>query len=670
MGDEFFNHANNVTGENFANDYRSPLSHGNTISSNPRPSYEFNPTSTNNSDVAEEALIKTHRSWKYQKNNSSQEVASEAHIASTATSASSIGIIASLTTATVAVSIGITGIIVVNHSLKANFNILEATAHEIYYNVDISEFDGVGKIKLLAYQNNALNASVDILEGRNRGSFTNLTIGTNYQVKLIGYYDDGSKTYYSNTLTTNPISRFNYIDSDLSADFDEGTFDLALNYYDDFSYFSNFALTISDSDSDTITQEFLLEKTHNVQTISFDPSSFNLRNWAVKLSLSYKTNDPSAPDSITTLDSHDILHFDDDPYRFVEEEENSWKVWFTNANASHLDEFLCDWTITKDERMIFKATYTNNGTWYNPRFIIQDHNGKYTDYDFGLSDDWQDIGMTWFLSTTEGVGLDLFTGKSLFVFGFFSTESYEQYYWSMVAEEEDNEAIKVSDGFSIVYKNYVTFTQQNVSKVFSGSLSEDLYMGLLHIDIYYYDDNHYFSNFILNIDCGDKIYTHPLESTIAMQSIDISEEESFDMCATPPFLSVVVDSTRGGTSQKETIYTFEEVSFKEFGYFENVIIKDDAIYGDVMYVTFVYRGDITPWSNVTLSASQGSVVYTYPGVILTKEEQEVYMVGDGIDWTIGTAKLSINMTIRASDGSYYGTNPYNRDNVTLNIIAM
>lgn len=664
----------NVNGESFNNALPTDALMVNPPSANPRLSSEFNAVNITNNDVPLEALIKKRNGHSASTESSQKSATSEATVGVSSSLTSSIGIIASLTVTTVAVAIGVTSIVVPTFDISTTVNTLEATAHEVYYDLDMGGIDTYQDsgldMNICLVRNGTTLQSTPLKDGENKGSFADLTINTSYRVSVIGDYGGSQKTYYSQNVFTKPITKFNRIDSDFTLNTVDSTFSLSLDYYDDFNYYSSFLLSLTDASN--VSYDYSMDATREKQTFSYshydevsgETITLNLTSYCVMLSLSVTTSDPEVSSGNITFDNRDIIKLDD-PNRLYEEVEGVYKVWFIDEVGSQLTDFTCDWNITESKKMMLYLTYEDeHGYWYNPRLYVTDHNGKETDFDFSVSTSgWGVLDVSWLVNSEEesGAGLDLFTGVSTVRFGFFTNNPYEQFLSSLKEP--------MSDGFITLFSKSAVFKQASISQFYAASYTTDLENGTFHLQLYYFDENNYYSLPQINLVCGEETFTYPLEMTTDEQTLTLEEDITTKLWQAKPEnnqIKILLETTQSGKKATMTAYQVKGIDFIETPFFKNVDLNGYLLENYHLVLTMDYRGDPSLWLDLKLSLWQGSYEFVVEDFLATKERQSLDVSVATITWS-SPVSLFCNHTFYYSDGGSTLVSIFSEENVTFTL---
>ena len=231
-------------------------------------------------------------------------------------------------------------IILSNAHINEKTLIIEPSENEVYYSVDlIDTFED--ESYYVTISNETYEKSQQIVVGNNTGSFDGLTLNQEYDFLVIEgssneinrlLYKSSFKTYKEETEPT-MFSEVRGATLSTNADFINNTFDVTLDYVDDYNKFSNFAITLTkgmqpspnglvtsvgadpttgDETGPTNSKTFALEKTTSTQTIDAG-SDFLIRNTSFTYSFSYESTDYpgeaiSIPTETSTVSFVDNVH--------------------------------------------------------------------------------------------------------------------------------------------------------------------------------------------------------------------------------------------------------------------------------------------------------------------------------------------------------------------------
>ena len=287
------------------------------------------------------------------------------------------------------------------------------------------------------------------------------------------------------------VSKFNGLIFDKKADFITRTFDIALDYQDDFDYFSDFTLTIEDLASKQ-SVVFNLEKTTDVQTFAVDE-----KNDAGTIYESYPV-DIVADDltyTFTYLNEGELVEY------IVDEE-----LVFENSNPSTFSGI--------DSPYIFMDDYYNPGSYLVPmRYLVNDVMEIYNSLTTEILVDGEPVGT---------IEMMMEKVNSAWVYGSFAT--YDGGYIEDIISSNSVTSIRVTGNVyderthstltdEVLYESGITISRENVSDLYGVTLDGVIMLGSYEtsvLPVYTGTNTDITADLIIDTSSG-KTYTYDLE---------------------------------------------------------------------------------------------------------------------------------------------------------------
>ena len=268
-------------------------------------------------------------------------------------------------------------IVLSNAKIKEDTAVIQPSENEVYYSLDLVEpFEDESYI--VTVTNETYDQSQPLIEGTNIGTFEELTVNRDYELMVI----EGSETEISRilyrktfrTFSTEPtlFSEVRGATLSTNADFIHNTFDVTLDYVDDYDKFSNFAVTLTranqvqpqglhqmnadetTSDGNGDSKTFALEKTTQTQTIEAG-NDFLLANGAFTYSFSYESSDNPGQAFIIETPTAPISFVDNVHQSVVNSatllEEADFREAIVTVNLDFVDDYnkFSNFTLTLQE---------------------------------------------------------------------------------------------------------------------------------------------------------------------------------------------------------------------------------------------------------------------------------------------------------------------------------
>lgn len=232
--------------------------------------------------------------------SSSGEVASSTSAATSASAVTTSVATAASVVAVASVSIAAGVSVITGLNVKCDLKEFLMFTNRVEYNLMLdAESDGplddITQKYIINVYNDNYEKSNELHFGENRGEFTNLTNGQKYNLVVKEDSDLGG-TLLERVFTLDfpdEISEFKGLIFDKTANFDDNTFVISLDYIDEKNIFSDFEFYLEETNTQK-SYTYVLEKTTEKQTLStFDLSKnidFNIESGTFKYKLSYKEN--------------------------------------------------------------------------------------------------------------------------------------------------------------------------------------------------------------------------------------------------------------------------------------------------------------------------------------------------------------------------------------------
>ena len=258
-------------------------------------------------------------------------------------------------------------IILSNAHINEETAIIEPGENEVYYELELLEtFEDENYT--VTVTNDTYDQSQPLVEGLNSGTFEDLTVNRDYELMVIEgteseisriLYRQSFRTYQEEEPEPQGTSEVRGATLSTSADFINNTFDVTLDYVDDFDKFSNFAVTLTRANqvqpqglligADSTTGDgagnsktFALAKTTETQTIEAG-SDFYLASGSFTYSFSYESTD-NPGQSISIATSTSVVTFVDEVHKSVVNsatllEEADFRNVIVTVNLDFVDDY-------------------------------------------------------------------------------------------------------------------------------------------------------------------------------------------------------------------------------------------------------------------------------------------------------------------------------------------
>ena len=528
------------------------------------PKSELNTTDVHNDSVAETGKIKKNNNDKgiletIKKNQGAEKAISNS--ASVTTTA--VETVTALTVTAVSVATGITIIntepVIAAPDVAANIVEVRSTASYIEYKCNIEEGkDGDFAIILVGDDYEEMNPAEG---GENIGRFSELTLGKTYILKIIDYIPDYEEPFVlkQQKVVTENLTIFDSFSIDCKADLQRCLVDIDLEYVDDYEYYEQFLLTLSNPEANN-ERTIELDKCVGVQTIDYNNGEgaygdFSIHNWDdINYSFSVVTTESGSRETKVIKSGKTVFIPNNMPteiggYQFKP---------YLNSNLAlpfkyHVDQ---GWEHLRRARIYLKSTVTD--TLYTSSFV------------FNSSDDWGDNWLTAefdnSMNNTEQLRNELTDGAD-FNIRLIQEFNKEGYY--IPPTNEGYDFYEVPLGFGEyddlqLYEGTIHLEIKEASEIYSMSVGPEIFNGCFNIYATGQDDTGALMNMRVDVVSPNRTYqfatTYETLSVIELQNVINStmtlEEIQADLVSGPCDV-ILYSLTPDPTSLQEEIIETE-----------------------------------------------------------------------------------------------------------------
>ncbi len=587
------------------------------------PKTELNKTDTNNDTVSETALIKKNKNDSsvldtIKKNQGAEKVAT--NTASVSTTA--VETVTALTITVVSVATGISIInsepVIAAPDVAANIVEVRSTASYIEYKCNIEEGkDGDFAILLVGDDYEEMNPAEG---GDNVGRFSDLTLGQTYILKIIDYIPDYEEPFVlkQQKVVTENLTIFDSFSLNTGVDMQNCLLDVDLEYVDDFEYYQQFLLTLSNPESNN-ERTIELDKCVGTQTVDYNNGEgpygdFSIHTWDdINYSFSVVTTENGSSETKVIKSGKTVFIPNDMPteiggYQFKP---------YLNTNLAlpfkyHVDQ---GWEHLRRARITLYSVTT--GTLYTSSYI------------FSSSGDWGD---NWLLAEfgnslndAEALRTELANGAD-FEIKLVQEFDKEGYYIPPYAEGYD--FYEVPLGYDVndelqLYDGTIHLEIKEVSEIYSMSVGPEIINGFFNIYANGQDDTGALMNMRVDVVTANRTYqiptTYETLSTIYLEHtanvVMTTEEIQADIVSGPCDVILYVLTPDPDSLQEEMIatelarvegvefydqykYEYYGIDFCGYGFYNNkmnvqVFFKDnaDAPLGGIILRMYNQSGD-------------------------------------------------------------------------------
>lgn len=456
-------------------------------------------------------------------------------------SAASVAVqVAAIATATTIVVAGAAGLRTLIHP-EASFGELFVTAHTITYQANIDDAEE-GEFSIHIYGGTYEDYQEALPGTENNGTFEGLELGKTYTLEIVQSEEGAESAILSSArVTTANYNKFNAFDFDGVADFDEGYFDITLDYIDEGNVYSDFKFELTDTYSH-VKRTFALDKTLDKQTLFFnegvtDSSSdyFNPRNTIYDYSMSYVSKEKGEEETITYKEGK-LLFMDKNTPTLTS---------FKHADYVSLDsEFPVNIEVDDPSDLVMYASLEFSKEGYSPVTAPVDY----------FKNGWQKV----LLSDIEN-DIDLFNGEvTVKVIGsmnndmFYIPESTEGLDYYKLPYKE----VRPNEGTVVLGEQKLNLTKKAMTALLGLTIyGNDITDGAINCYPSYIDDEEKLSDLKCIIECNGKTHTYEMElgsERLYLES-DLSSNMAFeetyaDLIKFPSTLHL--EATEAGKNEK------------------------------------------------------------------------------------------------------------------------
>ena len=409
-------------------------------------------------------------------------------------------------------------IVLSNARIKEETAVVQPSENEVYYSLDLVEpFEDENYI--VTVTNETYDQYQPLVEGINTGTFAELTVDRDYELMVIeGTESEISRILYRQTFRTfkeeepgpTLVSEVRGATLSNNADFINNTFDVTLDYVDDYDKFSNFAVTLTranqvqpqglhqmnadetPSDGSGDSKTFSLEKTTATQTIQAG-SDFLLNAGSFTYSFSYESTDnPGQALTITTPTS--AISFVDNVHQSVVNsatllEEADFREAIVTVNLDFVDDYnkFSNFTLTLQE--------------------------------ISPEPDWQPDAMVYALQKVNGnQTVEVNSGEN-------ETSLEDRSFNYMITYMSTDESIE-----QVANSGQITFTDPTfVSEFYGATINSqvDMTNKVFYVELNYQDDYYMFCNIELSLSYLDE-KNETVEYSFSLDDVTDPQPVSFD----------------------------------------------------------------------------------------------------------------------------------------------
>ena len=533
-------------------------------------------------------------------------------------------------------------IILSNAHILEKTLVIEPSAHEVYYYLDLLEpFEDESYI--VTVTNEKYDEYQTITEGKNEGVFDNLTVNQEYTFMVIeGTETEISRLLYKDTFRTfeevepepeppepELITEFKGYTFDKTANFLYNTTTITLDYIDEKEILTDFAITFTCVDSSvSFSNTYALEKTTETQTIQLENAEEDMA-FDLFLPYTYKLSYKEDGEE-KTIEGGEEFYFTDNSGA-----QSSFNGLVVSPNVNYKNKEI---TVTLD--------YVDDFNYFSHFNLVVTPSNTNGVQPSGLI---KREGETGGDVTTESYTFPLDKTTEPQVVSFPQMDLMTRYVFSVTYFDAlKNETIGTEPNEPMAINDISNAESKIIGATLSNSANFLTDTVLVTLD--YIDDFGYFSNFKLTLtDAGELIdYTFPLDKTTTQQSATCSSADAqINWHKGSFYYSITCETSAPGAEEDEVLASGGPISFADNSG-SNSIVNG---------ATLSHAADfVNKKINVTLDYLDGYDVF-YDFMVVLTDMEEGYFVYP-LEKKTTPQEVSLDPTLSNDNGLTFDRMPF------------